>query len=55
MFTMEYFTAHKRKLSAWTMQSPSVTVGWLRYLCSNPTVSENRIALVMLSTTWKQR
>ena len=48
-------TAHKRKLSAWTMRSPSVTIGWVRYSCRNLTVSENRRSLVAPSTTWKQR
>ena len=24
------FTAHERKFKAWTMRSPSVTVGWVR-------------------------
>ena len=48
-------TAHNKKLSAWTMRLPSVTVGWVRYSCRNLTVSENRRALVEPSTTWKQR
>ena len=55
MLAGEYLTAHERKFSAWTMRSPSATVGWVRYFCRNSTVSDNRRALVAPSTTWKKR
>ena len=47
--------AQERKLRAWTMRSPSLTVGVVRYPCRNSMVSENRSALVAPSTTWNQR
>ena len=47
--------AQERKLRAWTMWSPSLTVGLVRYSCRNSTVLENRSALAAPSTTWKQQ
>ena len=51
----EFLIAQKRKLSAWTMRSPSLIEGVGMYLCSNSMISENRSALVAPSMTWKQR
>ena len=47
--------AQERKLRAWTMRLPFLTVGVVRYSCRNSMVSENRSALVAPSTTWKQQ
>ena len=47
--------AEERKLRASTMQSTSMTVGWLRYSCMKSTMSEKRTDLVVALTKWKQQ
>ena len=47
--------AQERKVRAWMMRLPSLTVGVVRFLCRNSMVLENRSALVAPPMTWKQR